>query len=64
MKIIDYSMHNIGEGLSGALMENDLIITALDIGFTRPCLVSKSSITVENKELKQLVGQIKFLCSF
>jgi len=56
MKIIDYSMHNIGEGLSGALMENDLIITALDIGFTRPCLVSKSSITVENKELKQLVG--------
>ncbi len=49
-------MYTIGEGLSGALMENDLISSALDIGFTRPCLVKKSSINVANEELKQLVG--------
>ncbi len=49
-------MYIIGEGLSGALMENDLISSALDIGFTRPCLVIKSSINVADEELKQLVG--------
>jgi hypothetical protein len=49
-------VHIIGEGLSGALMENDLISSALDIGFTRPCLMTKSSINVRNEELKQLVG--------
>ena len=49
-------MHVIGEGLSGTLMENDLISSALDIGFTRPCLITKSSYNIENEELKQLVG--------
>ncbi len=48
----------IGEGLSGALMENDLISSALDIGFTQPCLLTKSSINVEDEQMKQLVGQI------
>jgi hypothetical protein len=49
-------MYTVGEGLSGALMENDLISNALDIGFTRPCLVTKSSVNVENEQMKQLVG--------
>ncbi len=49
-------MHIVGEGLSGALIENDLISNALDIGFTRPCLVEKSPITVADEELKKLVG--------
>jgi len=46
----------IGEGLSGALMENDLISSALDIGFTRPILVTQQPIGVNNKELEKLLG--------
>jgi len=49
-------MYTVGEGLSGALMENDLISNALDMGSTRPCLVTKSSVNVENEQMKQLVG--------
>jgi arsenite methyltransferase len=53
------------EGLSGALMENDLISSALDIGFTQPCLLTKSSINVEDEQMKQLVGDIKyFSCTY
>ncbi|CAF1262421.1 unnamed protein product [Adineta ricciae] len=46
-----------GECLSGAVCESDLITGALDIGFTRPILITKQPIGVENKEL---LGDIKF----
>ncbi|UJR24996.1 hypothetical protein I4U23_006357 [Adineta vaga] len=49
-----------GEGLSGALLKDDLIDVALEIGFTRPCLVSKHLINILNEELKQLVEDIKY----
>jgi hypothetical protein len=47
----------IGECLSGALCESDLISSALEIGFTQPILVTQDSISVSNKELEKLTGQ-------
>jgi arsenite methyltransferase len=49
-----------GECLSGALCESDLISSALEIGFTRPILVTQESIGVSNKDLEKLIGDIKF----
>ena len=46
----------IGECLSGAICENDLISGALDIGFTRPILVTQQPIGINNKELEKLIG--------
>jgi hypothetical protein len=46
----------VGECLSGALCESDLITAALQIGFTRPLLLSKESIGVNNVELQRLLG--------
>jgi hypothetical protein len=48
----------IGECLSGAIRENDLISGALDIGFTRPMLVTQQPIGINNKELEKLIGSI------
>ncbi len=47
----------IGECLSGALCESDLISSALEIGFTRPILVTQQPIGVSNKDLEKLIGQ-------
>lgn len=49
-----------GECLSGALRETDLISYALEVGFTRPLLVSRDPIGVNNPELKTLLGDIQF----
>ncbi|CAF0887344.1 unnamed protein product [Rotaria sordida] len=49
-----------GECLSGAICESDLISDALDVGFTRPILVTKQPIGVNNEELQKLLGDIKF----
>jgi hypothetical protein len=46
----------IGECLSGAICESDLISSALDIGFTRPILVTQQPIGVSNEELQKLLG--------
>ena len=46
----------IGECLSGAICENDLISGALEVGFTRPILLSKKPIDVNNEELQRLLG--------
>jgi len=49
-----------GECLSGAIRESDLISAALNIGFTKPILVTEQPIGVDNKELEKLIGDIKF----
>lgn len=52
-----------GECLSGAIRESDLVSNALDIGFTRPLLVTQQPIGVNNMELEELIGDIKFTSS-
>ncbi len=67
MKIIFLSLIfslTIGECLSGALCESDLISSALEIGFTRPILVTQESIGVSNKDLEKLIGQTSLLSNF
>jgi hypothetical protein len=54
----DFYIVLIGECLSGAICESDLISGALDVGFTRPVLVTQQPIGVNNKELQQLLGEI------
>mgnify|MGYP000058504268 CR=1 FL=1 len=49
-----------GECLSGALYWNDFLNFAKRAGFTDPRSVKNSPITVENKELEALLGNIKF----
>ncbi|CAF1467941.1 unnamed protein product [Adineta steineri] len=49
-----------GECLSGAIRESDLISDALDIGFTRPILVTQQPICINNQQLQDLLGDIKF----
>lgn len=49
-----------GECLSGALYWNDFLTTARKAGFTDPRSVKNSVITIENEELQNLVGNIKF----
>lgn len=51
-----------GECLSGALYLNDFLSLAKKVGFTDPRMVSINRITIRNKELEKLVGNIKF-CS-
>lgn len=55
--LIDFFVR-IGECLSGALCESDLISNALAIGFTRPVLVAQEPIGVSNKDLEKLTGPI------
>jgi hypothetical protein len=52
----EYFLFTLGECLSGAICESDLISSALDIGFTRPILVTQQPIGVNNKELEKLLG--------
>ncbi len=49
-----------GECLSGALYWNDFINLAKECGFTDPRLVESSPITIENKEVQNLIGHIEF----
>ncbi|CAF2531464.1 unnamed protein product [Rotaria sp. Silwood2] len=49
-----------GECLSGAICESDLVSGALEVGFTRPILVTTQPIGVNNVELQKLLGDIKF----
>jgi hypothetical protein len=51
-----FLIFQIGECLSGAICESDLISSALDIGFTRPILVTQQPIGVSNEELQKLLG--------
>lgn len=45
-----------GECLSGALWWKDLLLSAEEVGFSPPRLVTASLITVENKELQEVLG--------
>lgn len=45
-----------GECLGGALYWKDLPILAQKIGFCPPCLVTANFITVQNKELENMIG--------
>lgn len=56
--ILSFSSGIIGECLSGAIRESDLVSHASTIGFTRPVLVAQDTIGVSNKDLEKLVGQI------
>lgn len=49
-----------GECLSGALYWNDFLQLAKSVGFTDPRAVSASPITIENQEVQDKVGSIKF----
>jgi len=49
-----------GECLSGALYWNDFLKTARKAGFTDPRTVENKPVTVENKELEDKLGDIKF----
>lgn len=49
-----------GECLSGAYYWNDFINAAKTAGFIDPRLVESSPITIENEQLEQRVGNIKF----
>ena len=49
-----------GECLSGALYWNDFLNYAKKAGFTDPRSYSDAPITVENEELQELIGDIKF----
>ena len=49
-----------GECLSGALYWNDFLNYARQAGFTDPRSVSDSPITVENADLEELIGDLRF----
>ncbi len=49
-----------GECLSGALYWNDFENLAKSVGFIEPRLVSSRAITIENNELSQRLGDLKF----
>jgi len=49
-----------GECLSGALYWNDFVHLAKECGFDDPRLVEDAPITIQNKEIEEKVGQIKF----
>lgn len=46
-----------GECLAGALYWKDLYRIAEEVGFSPPCLVTSSPITIGNKELENLIGE-------
>uniref|UniRef100_A0A8C2E1C7 Arsenite methyltransferase n=1 Tax=Cyprinus carpio TaxID=7962 RepID=A0A8C2E1C7_CYPCA len=50
-----------GECLSGALWWEDLMRLAEEVGFCKPRLVTASIITVGNKELEKLLGEMFFV---
>ena len=49
-----------GECLSGALYWNDFLRTAKKVGFTDPRSIKNNPITIENKEVQEKCGDIKF----
>jgi len=49
-----------GECLSGALYHNDFLNLASKAGFNEPRLVESSPITINNQELQDKIGAIKF----
>ncbi|KAM4636151.1 BLOC-1-related complex subunit 7 isoform 1-T1 [Discoglossus pictus] len=50
-----------GECISGALWWKELFQIAEEIGFSPPRLVTASYITVNNKELEDIIGDLKFV---
>uniref|UniRef100_A0A673CLA3 Arsenite methyltransferase n=1 Tax=Sphaeramia orbicularis TaxID=375764 RepID=A0A673CLA3_9TELE len=50
-----------GECLGGALWWKDLLQLAEEVGFSPPRLVTAAIITVDNKELKEILGDYKFI---
>ncbi|NXS57585.1 AS3MT methyltransferase, partial [Brachypteracias leptosomus] len=46
-----------GECLAGALYWRDLYIIAEEVGFSPPCLVTASPVTIGNKELESITGE-------
>ncbi|XP_032383929.1 arsenite methyltransferase isoform X1 [Etheostoma spectabile] len=50
-----------GECLGGALWWKDLLQLAEEVGFSPPRLVTASIITVDNKELQEVLGNFKFV---
>nr|XP_046261235.1 arsenite methyltransferase [Scatophagus argus] len=50
-----------GECLGGALWWKDLVHLAEEVGFTTPRLVTATIITVDNKELQDVLGDFKFV---
>lgn len=59
----DIKSHKVlwGECIGGALWWEDLIQLAEEVGFSRPRLVTASIITVDNKELLDILGDFKFI---
>ncbi|XP_070683580.1 arsenite methyltransferase [Pempheris klunzingeri] len=50
-----------GECLGGALWWKDLLRLAEEVGFSSPRLVAASVVTVDNKELQDVLGDFKFV---
>lgn len=50
-----------GECLGGALWWKDLLRLAEEVGFSPPRLVTANVITVDNKELQDILGDFKFV---
>ncbi|KAJ3590972.1 hypothetical protein NHX12_008920, partial [Muraenolepis orangiensis] len=50
-----------GECISGALWWEDLLRLAEEVGFSPPRLVTVTAITVYNQEMKDILGDFKFL---
>uniref|UniRef100_A0A8B9F021 Arsenite methyltransferase n=1 Tax=Amazona collaria TaxID=241587 RepID=A0A8B9F021_9PSIT len=50
-----------GECLAGALYWKDLYRIADEVGFSPPCLVTASPITIGDKELESIVGDCRFV---
>ncbi|NWX60793.1 AS3MT methyltransferase, partial [Promerops cafer] len=50
-----------GECLAGALYWRDLYSIAEEVGFSPPCLVTASPITIGNKELEGIIGHCRFV---
>ncbi|NXY50942.1 AS3MT methyltransferase, partial [Ceuthmochares aereus] len=50
-----------GECLAGALYWRDLYSIAEEVGFSPPCLVTASPITIGNKELEDIIGDCRFV---
>ncbi|NXS41318.1 AS3MT methyltransferase, partial [Balaeniceps rex] len=50
-----------GECLAGALYWRDLYSIAEEVGFSPPCLVTASPITIGDKELEGIIGDCRFV---
>ncbi|KFO86704.1 Arsenite methyltransferase, partial [Buceros rhinoceros silvestris] len=50
-----------GECLAGALYWKDLYSIAEEVGFSPPCLVTASPVTIGNKELEAVIGDCRFV---